>query len=66
MLSAPARRAAADGSGFVDHGLMFCRPDGGPLHLERFSRTFSEQAAKAGYHRSAARCPAHLGDALPV
>jgi hypothetical protein len=30
------------------HGLVFCRPDGAPLHPKRFSRTFSEQAAKAG------------------
>jgi integrase len=36
------------GSGFTDHGLVFCRPDGAPLHPERFSRTFNEQAAKAG------------------
>jgi integrase len=36
------------GAGFTDHGLVFCRPDGAPLHPERFSRTFSEQAAKAG------------------
>ncbi|MGH3905419.1 MAG: hypothetical protein ACRDTE_14705 [Pseudonocardiaceae bacterium] len=36
------------GAGFTDHGLVFCRPDGGLLHPERFSRTFSEQAAKAG------------------
>ena len=36
------------GAGFTDHGLVFCRPDGGPLHPERFSRTFTEQAAKAG------------------
>jgi integrase len=36
------------GTGFTDHGLVFCRPDGGPLHPERFSRTFGEQAAKAG------------------
>lgn len=36
------------GAGFTDHGLVFCHPDGGPLHPERFSRTFSEQAAKAG------------------
>lgn len=27
------------GSGFTDHGLAFCRPDGEPLHPERFSRT---------------------------
>jgi integrase len=36
------------GAGFTDHGLVFCRPDGAPLHPERFSRTFSEQASKAG------------------
>jgi integrase len=36
------------GAGFTDHGLVFGRPDGGPLHPERFSRTFTEQAAKAG------------------
>lgn len=36
------------GAGFNDHGLAFCRPDGGPLHPERFGRTFGEQAAKAG------------------
>lgn len=36
------------GSGFTDHGLAFCRPDGGPLHPERFSRTFVEQAKRAG------------------
>jgi acetyl esterase/lipase len=32
------------GSGFTDHGLVFCRPDRGALHPERFSRTFAEQA----------------------
>jgi integrase len=36
------------GAGFVDHGLVFCRPDGGPLHPERFSRTLTEKAARAG------------------
>lgn len=36
------------GAGFTDRGLVFCRPDGGPLHPERFSRTFVEQAARAG------------------
>ena len=36
------------GAGFTDHGLVFCRPDGGPLHPERFSRTFTEQARQAG------------------
>jgi integrase len=36
------------GAGFSDHGLVFCRPDGGPLHPERFSRTFSRETAHAG------------------
>ena len=36
------------GAGFTDHGLVFCRPDGGPLHPERFSRTFTDQARQAG------------------
>jgi integrase len=36
------------GAGFTDHGLVFCRPDGGPLHPERFSRTFSRETAHAG------------------
>jgi hypothetical protein len=36
------------GAGFTDHGLVFCRPDGGPLHPERFSRTFSRETAKIG------------------
>ena len=36
------------GAGFTDHGLVFCRPDGGPLHPERFTRTFSRESAQAG------------------
>jgi integrase len=36
------------GAGFTDRGLVFCRPDGGPLHPERFSRTFAKEAARAG------------------
>jgi integrase len=36
------------GAGFADHGLVFCRPDGGPLHPERFSRTFTSESAHAG------------------
>jgi integrase len=36
------------GAGFTDHGLVFCRPDGGPLHPERFSRTFTIEARRAG------------------
>jgi integrase len=39
------------GAGFTDHGLLFCRPDGEPLHPERFSRTFMIQAAGAGLPR---------------
>ena len=35
------------GAGFTDHGLVFCRPDGAPLHPERFSRTFEIEAARA-------------------
>ncbi len=35
------------GAGFTDHGLVFCRPDGGPLHPERFSRPFVEHADRA-------------------
>jgi integrase len=46
------KRQAAErlliGAGFTDHGLVFCRPDGGPLHPERFSRTFSRETAHAG------------------
>lgn len=36
------------GAGFTDHDLVFCRPDGSPLHPERFSRTFAIEAARAG------------------
>src|SRR5687768_9971753 len=36
------------GARFTDHGLVACRPDGGPLHPERFSRTFSRESAHAG------------------
>jgi integrase len=39
------------GAGFTDHGLVFCRPDGLPLHPERFSRTFESEAARAGLPR---------------
>jgi integrase len=34
------------GAGFTDHGLVFCRPDGGPLHPEHFSRMFDREIAK--------------------
>jgi integrase len=33
------------GAGFTDHDLVFCRP--GPLHPERFSRTFMIESARA-------------------
>jgi integrase len=36
------------GAGYVDHDLVFARPDGQPWHPERFSRTFSEQVARHG------------------
>lgn len=39
------------GAGFTDHGLVFCRPDGGPLHPERFSRTFDRETAKTTLQR---------------
>jgi integrase len=39
------------GAGFTDRGLVFCRPDGEPLHPERFSRTFMIETARAGLPR---------------
>ncbi len=36
------------GAGWTDHGLVFARVDGGPLHPERFSRTFARQVARLG------------------
>jgi len=39
------------GAGFTDHGLVFCRPDGGPLHPERFSRMFDREIAKTSLPR---------------
>ncbi len=36
------------GAGFTDHGLVFARPDGAPLHPERFSRTFTIEVGRAG------------------
>jgi len=39
------------GAGFTDHGLIFCRPDAGPLHPERFTRTFEIEAGRAGLPR---------------
>lgn len=34
------------GAGYQDHGLIFCRPDGAPLHPERFSREFDRRVAR--------------------
>jgi integrase len=46
------KRQAAErlqlGAGWKDHDLVFCGVDGAPLHPERFSRTFKQQAGKAG------------------
>jgi integrase len=46
------KRQAAErllmGAGWTDHGLVFCRVDGGPLHPERFSRTFATRVRQLG------------------
>lgn len=36
------------GAGRADLDLVFCRPDGGPLHPERFSRSFADHIRRAG------------------
>ena len=36
------------GAGWTDHGLVFCRVDGGLLHPERFSRSFADRARQLG------------------
>ncbi len=36
------------GTGWTDHGLVFCRVDGGLLHPERFSRSFGDRARQLG------------------
>jgi len=36
------------GPAWEDHGLVFCQPDGRPIHPERFSRTFDHLVAKHG------------------
>ncbi|HJU97612.1 MAG TPA: hypothetical protein VJ644_06540 [Jiangellaceae bacterium] len=41
----------AVGGGFVDLDLVFHRPDGGPLHPERFSREFTRAIAKTDLAR---------------
>ncbi len=39
------------GAGWTDRGLVFTRPDGGPLHPERFTRGFVDRARRAGLPR---------------
>jgi integrase len=36
------------GRGWADHGLVFCRVDGGPLHPERFAGTFTTRVRQLG------------------
>ncbi len=36
------------GAGWTDHGLVFCRVDGGLLHPERFTRSFSDRVRQLG------------------
>jgi integrase len=42
------KRQAAErlqmGTGWTDHGLVFCRVDGGLLHLERFSKSVADRS----------------------
>ena len=45
---AQAQERLLMGAGYVDHDLVFARPDGRPWHPERFSRTFGEQVARHG------------------
>jgi integrase len=45
---AQAQQRLLVGAGYVDHNLVFARPDGRPWHPERFSRTFGEQVARHG------------------
>ncbi len=52
VLGAWRRRQAAErlliGPAWDDNGLVFCRPDGRPIHPERFSRTFDQLVARHG------------------
>lgn len=43
---AHAQERLMSGADYVDHDLVFTRPDGRPWHPERFSRTFTEQVAR--------------------
>ena len=49
------KRQAAErllmGTGWTDHGLVFCRVDGGLLHPERFSRSFGDRVRQLGLPR---------------
>ncbi len=36
------------GKGYNDHGLVFCRADGDPIHPDLFSQTFGRAVAKSG------------------
>jgi integrase len=46
------KRQAAErlqmGAGWTDQGLVFCHVEGGPLHPERFSRTFTDRIRQLG------------------
>src|SRR5262249_47194249 len=39
------------GEGYQDHGLVFAKVDGSPLHPERFSREFDRRVARWGLPR---------------
>jgi integrase len=49
------KRQAAErlqmGTGWTDHGLVFCRVDGGLLHPERFLKSFATRASQLGLPR---------------
>jgi integrase len=37
------------GSGYQDHDLVFCRPDGKPYHPESFSKTFDRRVRQPAF-----------------
>lgn len=41
----------AMGEGFKDQDLVFCRPDGSPIHPDYFSQTFDRTVARVGLRR---------------
>jgi integrase len=41
----------AVGEGFQDHGLVFCKVDGSPLHPDLFSQTFDRYVVRSGLPR---------------